>query len=142
MGDLAVPKATPTRTWQAVRRRLVAALEQSDFALPGSVVVRNMRCGKPGCRCRAEPPKLHGPYISWTRSVGGKTVTRYLTEEQYERYRSSFEGARRLHDLLDELEAASLRVVESAEGWGGDPTAGQKKAPTGPPRARTRSEKR
>ncbi|MHB1639334.1 MAG: hypothetical protein ACYCUD_05795, partial [Candidatus Dormibacteria bacterium] len=60
---------------------------------------------------------------------------------QYERYRSSFAGARRLHDLLDELEAASLRVVESAEGWGGDPTAGQK-TPTGPPRARTRSEKR
>ncbi|EQD67909.1 hypothetical protein B1B_05771, partial [mine drainage metagenome] len=87
VGDLAVPQATPKRTRQAVRRQLIAALEQIDVVLPGSVVVRNMRCGKPGCRCRAEPARLHGPYISWTRSVGGKTVTRYLTEEQYERYR-------------------------------------------------------
>jgi hypothetical protein len=39
-----------------------------------------MRCGKTNCRCKAESPVPHGPYLHWTRTVAGKTVTRTLTE--------------------------------------------------------------
>jgi len=85
--------------------------------LPGSIVVRSKRCGKDSCHCKDDPPTLHGPYIQWTRAVGGKTVTKYLNEEQLERYQPWFDNARRLRKLVSDLEAASLHDIETAEGW-------------------------
>jgi hypothetical protein len=67
--------------WEATRRGIAETIAEIDGALPGSVVVRNMRCGKRGCACKAEPPSLHGPYIQWTRTVDGKTVTKFLSED-------------------------------------------------------------
>lgn len=43
------------------RRRLVERLAEIDYALPGSLGRRENVCGKPGCRCKADPPQLHGP---------------------------------------------------------------------------------
>jgi hypothetical protein len=86
-----------------------------DYALPGTLGRRFMRCGKANCRCKADPPALHGPYLHWTRTVAGKTVTRTLTEEQANRYQPWFDNARRLRQLLTELEARSLQVFLDAE---------------------------
>lgn len=70
----------------ATRQGLAEALAQIDGLPPGSVVVRRMRCGKSACACKADPPVLHGPYTQWTRTVRGKTVTRFLTAGQLARY--------------------------------------------------------
>jgi hypothetical protein len=111
-----MPAAAPNADRRA-RKRLATALAQLDFVLPGSIVVRHMRCGKTACRCKADPPKLHGPYISWTRKVEGKTVTRLLDPDQFDRYQHGFDNARRLRQLIAELEALSLQAAEQAEGW-------------------------
>lgn len=74
-----------------------------------------MRCGKANCRCKAEPPTLHGPYPHWTRTVAGKTVTRTLTPEQAQRCQPWFDNARRLRGLLTELETWSLKALLDAE---------------------------
>jgi hypothetical protein len=92
-------------------------LSQIGFVLPGSVTSRRLRCGNPGCSCHDEPPKLHGPYQTWTRAVHGKTVTRNFTEEQDERYAPWFDDARRLRSLVSELKQLSLRVASHAENW-------------------------
>lgn len=97
------------------RRRITAAMGQIDGVLPGSVVVRHMRCGKANCACKAAPPRLHGPYIQWTRTVAGRTVTKLLTPQQLERYQPWFDNARRLRELTAELEAASLCAIEADE---------------------------
>ncbi len=86
-------------------------------ALPGTVTERYTRCTSTGCRCRADPPQPHGPYLDWTRKVAGKTVTHRLSREQYERYQPWFDNHRRLRELTHQLEALSLRTVETAEGW-------------------------
>ncbi|MBI2704598.1 MAG: hypothetical protein HYX32_04820 [Actinobacteria bacterium] len=112
----------PTRAWGATRRGLAEAMAQLDGALPGSVVVRHMRCGKPGCKCKADPPALHGPYIQWTRTVHGKTVTRLLSETQLARYQPWFDNARRLKELIAKLEIASAHAIERSEGWAAHPT--------------------
>ncbi len=101
--------------WAATRRGLAAELGAIDGVLPGSVVVRHMRCGKPGCACKADPPALHGPYIQWTRTVDGKTVTRFLSEEQLARYQPWFDNARRLKELVAKLEIASVHAIESED---------------------------
>lgn len=99
----------------ATRKAITDALAEIDGLLPGSVVVRHMRCGKPDCACKADPPVLHGPYIQWTRTVLGKTVTRYLSQEQLERYQPWFDNAHRLKELVTKLEIASLQALEAAE---------------------------
>lgn len=96
-------------------KRAAADLIGADYALPGTLATRFMRCGKPNCRCKTEPPLLHGPYLHWTRTVAGKTVTRTLTAEQAARYQPWFDNARRLRELLIDLEARSLTAFLDAE---------------------------
>ncbi len=109
--------APPRTRAERARQRLAHQIADIGFTLPGSVVTRHTRCGTPGCRCRADPPQLHGPYIQWTRKVAGRTRTRLLTPEQYQRYQPWFDNHRRLRELLTELEALSLHTAEQAENW-------------------------
>lgn len=107
-------RATAART----RKRIAEALAEIDHVLPGTVTVRLGPCGKPTCRCHAEPPRLHGPYISWTRKVDGRTVTRLLSEEQWADYEPWFENSKRLKGLVAELEALSLQEIDADPRWG------------------------
>ena len=112
------PMAKPDpdkKPWAATRRSLAHELGQIDGVLPGSLVVRQMRCGKPGCACKADPPALHGPYIQWTRTVDGKTVTRFLSQEQLARYQPWFDNARKLKELVAKLEIVSVHTLESED---------------------------
>lgn len=112
--------ATARQRARAQRRRdtVTAEIAALGWALPGSLTERFTRCGNPACRCRAEPPQLHGPYPTWTRKVDNKTVTRTLTAEQAELYRPWFANARRLRELLAELETLSLQAADITDSRG------------------------
>jgi len=109
--------ATDQQRQQQARQRLTRQIADLGFVLPGSVVTRLVRCGKTNCRCQDDPPQLHGPYIQWTRKVAGRTRSRLLSPEQYQRYQPWFDNARRLRTLTTELEALSLQAAAAAEGW-------------------------
>jgi hypothetical protein len=96
----------------ATQRRLAAQLAEIGFALPVSLTVKAYRCGKQNCRCRADPPKLHGPYAFWTRKVNAKTQTRMLSDEELADYQPMFDNARKIRDLVSELQELSLELVE------------------------------
>ena len=100
------------------QQRILDAIAEIDFVIPGSVTRRNPRCGKANCRCHDDPPQLHGPYISWTRKVNNKTVTRLLTEEQLADYQAWFDNARKLKTLIAQLEALTLDVIDNDKRWG------------------------
>jgi hypothetical protein len=102
---------------QRRHRQLHDEIAQIDYILPGTINIAMNRCGKPNCACHADPPRLHGPYITWTRKIKGKTVTRRLTRQQLERYQPWFENNRRLRHLISELETLSLHAAQQAEGW-------------------------
>jgi hypothetical protein len=78
---------------------------------PAPWVVRSYACGKPRCRCHADPPVLHGPYAEWTRKIGGKTVTRRLTPDQLAAWQPLFDNARKMRDLLAEFQELTLRAI-------------------------------
>jgi hypothetical protein len=82
-------------------------------ALPGTLTVRAYACGKPGCRCHADPPRLHGPYAEWTRKIGGKTTTRRFTPAELAEYRPLFDNAKKLRALLAELQDLTLEIIEA-----------------------------
>lgn len=54
--------------------------------------------------------------------VGAGSVRRrrakLLTQDQLDRYQPWFDNARRVRELLAQLEAASLSAMAAAEGWG------------------------
>ncbi len=93
--------------------REIAVVAAAGLALPGTLSERRMRCGRANCRCKAEPPILHGPYWSWTRKIENKTVTRYLNEQERADAQPLFENAKRLRSLIVELETLGLSVFEA-----------------------------
>jgi hypothetical protein len=107
----------PDAKARRAQQRLARELAEIGFALPGTLTERHMRCGKAHCRCKADPPTLHGPYLQWTRKVDGKTVTRLLSPDQRDRYQDWFDNDRKLKDLISRLEMLSLQAITETEGW-------------------------
>ena len=115
----AIAKGMPSPEDQARRRRrqITAEIAKLGPCLPGTLVERLTRCGSPTCHCHEEGGQRHGPYPSWVRKVGTRTVTRSLSAAQVERLRPLLDNAKRLRELVAELEALSARTLDQAEGW-------------------------
>jgi hypothetical protein len=103
----------PSPAQHAARDRIAAELARAGFALPGTLTVRSYACGKPNCRCHADPPRLHGPYAEWTRKIGGKTTTRRLTPDELAEYQPLFDNAKKLRTLLADLQDLTLQIIDS-----------------------------
>jgi hypothetical protein len=107
---------SPTRSQHDRAAAIAAELASLGLALPGTLIQRHVRCGKPGCRCHASPPVLHGPYWQWTRKTGGKTITRLVSDEQLDDYRQWLDNDRKLRALVAELEALTLAIADANAG--------------------------
>src|SRR6266699_6382962 len=114
---------SPATRQQARADRIAAELASLGLALPGTLIERHVRCGKPGCRCHADPPALHGPYWQWTRKVAAKTVGRWLSPEQNHDYQAWIDNDRRLRELLARLEALGTAAFEADPRWQRKPRA-------------------
>src|ERR1035438_10650458 len=68
---------------------------------PGSLSTQYNVCGSPGCRCKATPPKKHGPYyqVSYTRK--GKSGTKFVREEDLPAIRQQLKNYERMKLLVD-----------------------------------------
>ena len=108
---------SPTRRQQDRAACIAAELASLGLALPGTLTQRHVRCGKPGCRCHADPPRLHGPYWQWTRKVAAKTICRWLSADQHRDYTGWIDNDRRLHELLARLEALGTAAFEADPRW-------------------------
>ena len=93
------------------RAKIAAEIAALGLPLPGSLVERLTRCGNIGCRCHGDPPQLHGPYLTWTRKVDNKTVTRTLDTAQANALRPLLDNSRRLRELTTELATRALQQV-------------------------------
>ncbi|HET9898984.1 MAG TPA: DUF6788 family protein, partial [Streptosporangiaceae bacterium] len=95
---------------------IAAELSAIGLALPGTLIRRQVRCGKPRCACHASPPVLHGPYWQRTRKIAGKTITRIVPDEQLDDYRQWLGNDRRLRELVAELETLTLAIADNRPG--------------------------
>ncbi len=93
----------------------LAKIARTGKVLPGSITQRQMRCGKTGCACHADPPRLHGPYWQWTRKLAKKTVGRYLNSTQAANYQDWIENDHRIRELLTALEAIGIAHLEAEQ---------------------------
>ncbi len=103
--------AAALRRLEERHRALRAELAAVGLVVRGSIASRPMRCGQPACRCKADPPLLHGPYHVWTRKVAGKTVTAQLTPEQAAYCLAWSRNMRKLDRIVKQMQALGLRAV-------------------------------
>ena len=98
-------------------RQLLAEVAHIGFIRTGSVAQRFNYCGKPNCRCHADPPQPHGPYWQWTAKVAGRTVNRRLSSREATLYQEWIANDRKLRALIDELrevaEAATNLILDA-----------------------------
>lgn len=91
---------------------IAAQLPGIGLISSGSVTRRYTRCGTAGCRCHADPPKLHGPYFQWTIKVKGKTVTRRLRPAEAALYREWIANDRQLRQLVEQMRQVAAKAEE------------------------------
>lgn len=84
-------------------RALAAELVDVGYIAAGSITRRYTRCGNPNCRCRSDPPQMHGPHWQWTAKVDGKTVTRRLTLAEAELYQQWIDNDRQLRAFTSQM---------------------------------------
>jgi hypothetical protein len=121
-GSETVCRMEPTAAQRAARDRIAAELAATGFALPGTLTIRAYECGKPRCRCHSGPDARHGPYAEWTRKIGGKTVTRRLTGAELEAWQPLFDNARKIRELIAELQQLTLAATGAEDpGKSGNP---------------------
>lgn len=84
---------------------------------PGSLSTQYNVCGTAGCKCKATPPKKHGPYyqISYTRK--GKSSTRFVRKEDLPSVRRQLKNYQRMKALVERwidlaTELTTLRLTQ------------------------------
>jgi len=82
-------------------RQLVTELAHPQPMRRGSVSERLIRCGKAGCACHKDPKARHGPYVSLTQAIAGKTRSRFLTAEQSAVAQQQIAAGRKFRQQLD-----------------------------------------
>ena len=92
-------------------RTLARELADIGFVARGSVISATTTCSSKGCRCRVDPARRHGPYWQWSRSGGGVTRTRRLSEPEARLYQDWIANRRRAEALLDELDGLSAQAA-------------------------------
>lgn len=77
---------------------------------PGSISRQYNVCGTPDCRCKADPPRKHGPYyqISFTRK--GRSRSEYLRPADVALVRRQLRNYQRLRRLMDAWIEAALEM--------------------------------
>lgn len=99
-------------TLQRRYRALAAQLADLGYIASGSITHRHTRCGNPNCRCRADPPQMHGPYWQWTAKVDGKTVTRRLSQTEAELYQERIDNDRQLRAITAQMRKVAAEASD------------------------------
>ena len=117
--DMAISPEVPSRV-----RQLADELTRSQPMRRGSLSERTIRCGKASCACADNPKARHGPYHSLTQAVGGKTRSRFLTDEQAPVALQQIAAGREFREHID-------AYWEACEQWADAQLEPKPAAPTG-----------
>ena len=82
-------------------RTLAAQVAAPTPMRRGSLCERYVKCSKPGCACAERPAARHGPYFSLTRTVGGRTQSRFVPAAQAARVRQQIAAGQQFRRHVD-----------------------------------------
>ncbi len=93
-------------------RSLTSQLTELGFISAGTILQVHTSCGRPGCRCMADPPRRHGPYTQLTQKIQGKTRTNRLTADQAQLLSDYIANYRRLQQFIREMHQVSDLAID------------------------------
>lgn len=104
--------ATPSlrelqRKIDAIKRQIVAL----GSLRPGTLSQQYNVCGNPTCRCKADPPKKHGPYYQISYTWRRKSRTHFVREEELPQIQQEVATYERLRALVGEWIDAALEIA-------------------------------
>lgn len=79
---------------------------------PGSLSQQFNVCGKPDCRCKADPPKRHGPYNQLSYTWQGRSHTQFVRQDDLPIVEQQLQNYARLRELLNEWIEAGLALSQ------------------------------
>lgn len=99
----------------------IAAIKRELCSLgplrPGSITRQYNVCGSPSCRCKADPPKRHGPYYQLSYTHQRKSSSEFVREQDLEEVQGQLDNYGQLRALVDEwigLEIQAARLARAA----------------------------
>lgn len=95
------------------RRSRIAQLATSTRLLRGTLSVRRVTCGKPGCCCAAGESHV-GLYL--VQSKNGKSRQLYVPKELEERVRKAIDDYKALQELVEELSDEEWKLLKEKRG--------------------------
>lgn len=100
-------------------QRIKDEIAQLGELRPGSLSQQFNVCGKPGCRCKADPPRKHGPYYQVSFTFRGKSGTQFVRREDVARVKRQLRNHQRLRALVEQWINLSLESVSLDQKEGG-----------------------
>ncbi|MGH8910539.1 MAG: DUF6788 family protein [Egibacteraceae bacterium] len=92
--------------------RIKTALAALGALRPGTLSAQYNVCGKPGCRCKADPPQKHGPYYQVSFTWQGKSHSEFVRREDLATVRQQVGTYQRLRSLVDAWIATALELAQ------------------------------
>jgi hypothetical protein len=92
--------------------RIKTALAALGALRPGTLSAQYNVCGKPGCRCKADPPQKHGPYYQVSFTWQGKSHSEFVRREDVATVRQQVGTYQRLQSLVDAWIATALALSQ------------------------------
>ena len=92
--------------------RIKTALAALGALRPGSLSAQYNVCGKPGCRCKTDPPQKHGPYYQVSFTWQGKSHSEFVRREDLATVRQQVGTYQRLRSLVDTWIATALELAQ------------------------------
>jgi hypothetical protein len=105
-------------TLEARITQIKAAIAAVGDLRPGTLSQQYNVCGKPDCRCKATPPKKHGPYYQLSFTWQGKSQSQFVRRAEVPTVRQQVGNYQRLRTLVDTwvgvaMELSRLRLQEA-----------------------------
>ena len=92
--------------------QIKAELAQLGPLRPGHLSQQYNVCGTPGCRCKATPPRKHGPYYQLSYTWQRKSHSEFVRLENLAAVRQQLTNYERLRALLDQWIGLGLNAAQ------------------------------
>ena len=99
----------------AIQRRIEqikTELAQLGPLRPGHLSQQYNVCGTPGCRCKADPPRKHGPYYQLSYTWQSRSHSEFVRLENLAAIRQQLANYERLRALVDEWIGLGLNAAQ------------------------------
>ena len=105
------------RSLEARIHKIKQQITALDDLRPGNLTRQYNVCGKPHCRCKATPPRKHGPYYQVSFTWKGNSKSQFVRQRDLPVVRKQLRNYRRLRQLLDRwmvlaMELSRLRLQQ------------------------------